>query len=173
MPWRRWAMFPKCCMDPEYGITLYMGLSFQIYFLEVKTRWAVVWFYSAVFAVLVRDKWSWTWMREGFSMCSSCSSCGHGKERVTPLREPVKMIAPVNTGSERHSCAAVLDISERLGFNRLMRVGNPCKMINAIAGFCWSSVYKYILVVSVTVTAQLTLTWTLWVLARCQAGRYL
>lgn len=32
--------------------------------------------------------------------------------------------------------ATVLDITEHLGFDRLTRVGIPCRMINAIAEFC-------------------------------------
>lgn len=159
MAWRCRVMKQMCCVGPEHGIALYMDLSLQIHFLEGKKQMGNC--MGLFCCVCCTGTWQMieNLNREGFSMRSSCSSCGHGKEWASALTGAAK-----NDHSSKYGrwerllfCATVLDTSEHLGFSRLMGVGNPCKTINPVAEFCWSSIYRYILVVSMTVTAPLAL----------------
>lgn len=71
-------------------------------------------------------------------------------------------------------CAAGLDIIEQWGFDRLIRAGNSCEVVNAVAEFCFSmvthlvsstlgkiselsSICKYMSVLSMIAAAQFTL----------------
>jgi len=121
-----------------------MDLSFQIYFLEGKTRRVVVCFLVLGFVYWYVTNDGGLGGERGFLCASHAPHVGtdraqqgaNGARRALPRAGSSGQVIKYGLRETLSFCATVLDITEHLGSTRLMRESNPCKMMNASTGFC-------------------------------------